>query len=229
MAEPPRIKTFHPRRGRITPSQARGLRDHAARWLLVPDRRPLDLESEFGPGVPVVLEIGFGMGEATVDLASAEPGRGVLAVDVHTPGVGQLLAGIGSRGLTNVRVMQGDAVEVVQDMIAPASLSGVRIFFPDPWPKSRHHKRRLVQPPFVSLLCSRMAPGAFLHCATDWLPYAEQMVAVLSASPGLTRSSIRDDDVLERPLARPLTRFEQRGIARGHRVVDLVFTRTLDT
>ena len=189
----------------------------------------MDFASLFGVGVPVVLEIGFGMGEATLAMAAAQPDQGLLAVDVHTPGVGQVLVGIADSGLTNLRVIQADAVEVVHDRIAPGSLSGVRVFFPDPWPKSRHHKRRLVQPPFVSLLCSRLAPGAFVHCATDWPPYAEQMLEVMSAEPRLRAVVVEaGSDPRHRPLGRPETRFERRGLARGHRVTDLVFTRTLD-
>jgi len=206
--------------------------DHASSWLLPMDGQMLDLPALFGAGVPVVLEIGFGMGEATLAMAQQRPDSGILAIDVHTPGVGQLLAGISDAGLTNVRVMHQDAVEVVHDMVAPDSLAGVRIFFPDPWPKARHHKRRLIQPPFVSLLCTRLQLGGFVHCATDWSPYAEQMLAVLSAEPGLTGTSASsrgiDEPAAERPHARPLTRFERRGLARGHPVVDLVFTRTLD-
>ncbi len=223
------IRTFHPRRGRVTPHQAWGLREHASPWLLAAEGPTLDLAALFGVGVPVVLEIGFGMGEATLAMTAEQPDQGVLAIDVHTPGVGQLLAGIGESRLTNLRVMQADAVEVVRERLAPGSLSGVRIFFPDPWPKSRHHKRRLVQPPFVSLLCSRLAPGAFVHCATDWPPYAEQMLEVMTAEPRL-RAVVVDagSDPGHRPLGRPETRFERRGLARGHLVSDLVFTRTLD-
>ena len=205
--------------------------DHAS-WLLPVDGHVLNFPELFGVGVPVVLEIGFGMGEATLAMATQRPDQGILAIDVHTPGVGQLLAGISDAKLTNVRVMHDDAVDVVHDMIAPDALAGVRIFFPDPWPKVRHHKRRLIQPPFVSLLHSRLRMGGFIHCATDWPPYAEQMLEVLSAQPGLVRASAGgagiDDLAVDRPHGRPLTRFERRGLARGHPVADLVFTRTLD-
>ena len=144
----------------------------------------LDLASVFGNDHPVVLEIGFGMGDATAAMAEQEPDVNVLAVDVHTPGVGQLLDHIGRRKLTNVRVMQGDAVEVVTSMVPERSLAGVRIFFPDPWPKVRHHKRRLVQPEFVAVLTDRLRPGGYLHLATDWEPYGEQMLAVVAGEPG---------------------------------------------
>ncbi len=218
----PTIRTFHPRRGRVTPSQNRALETHGERVLLPVDGRPLNLATVFGADVPVVLEIGFGMGEATAALAVAQPTTGVLAVDVHTPGVGRLVASVAACGLDHVRVMHGDAVVVVRDMLAPASLAGARIFFPDPWPKSRHRKRRLVQPDFAALLASRLAPGGSLHCATDWLPYAEQMLHVLSAEPLLENVF---DGPAPRPSERPVTRFERRGLERGHDVVDLVFRR----
>lgn len=225
--EPPRavgeVRTFHPRRGRVTPSQARALETQADPFLLPVDGRPLDLGALYR-GLPVVLEIGFGMGEATADLATRDASLGVLAVDVHTPGVGQLLGLVGERGLDHVRVMQGDAVEVVRDMLPLGSLAGVRIFFPDPWPKARHHKRRLVQPPFVALLATRLVPGGFVHCATDWPDYGEQMLRVLTAEPLLVNDV---DGYAPRPADRPLTRFERRGLARGHPVVDLVFRRRL--
>jgi len=220
----PAVRTFHPRRGRVTPSQSRALEVHGERVLLPVDGRALDLAAAFGAGVPVVLEIGFGMGEATAALAAAQPATGVLAVDVHTPGVGRLVASVAAAGLDHVRVMHGDAVVVVRDMLVPESLAGARIFFPDPWPKSRHRKRRLVQPDFAALLASRLAPGGTLHCATDWLPYAEQMLQVLSAEPLLKNAF---DGLAPRPRDRPVTRFERRGLQRGHRVVDLVFRRRL--
>jgi tRNA (guanine-N7-)-methyltransferase len=174
--------------------------------------------------VPVVLEIGFGMGEATLALAVAEPWNGVLAVDVHTPGVGQLLDGIERSGVTNVRVMHGDALEVADQMLQPESLAGIRAFFPDPWPKQRHHKRRLVRPDLVDLLVSRLRPGGFLHCATDWPDYADQMLSVLSEHPLLHNAA---GGFADRPPWRPKTRFEQRGERLGHRVFDVVVTRTL--
>lgn len=217
------IRSFHPRRGRVTSSQSRALEQLGDRFTLAVDGAALDLDRVFG-GRPVVLEIGFGMGEATAAMASADRGTGLLAVDVHTPGVGRLLAEIGAGGLDHVRVMQGDAVEVLRDMLAPQSLAGVRIFFPDPWPKARHHKRRLVQPELVALLASRLVPGGFVHCATDWPDYGAQMLHVLSAEPLLVNDAA---GFASRPPDRPLTRFERRGLARGHPVVDLVFRRRL--
>ena len=184
------------------------------------DGQPLDLAVLFGNQRPVVLEIGFGTGEATATMAGADPTTNVLAVDVHTPGFGRLLQRIGSQGLDHVRVASGDAVDLLRDMLAPGSLAGIRIFFPDPWPKARHHKRRLVQPGFVALAVSRLAPGGYLHVATDWWPYAEQMREVLDAEPTL---GLSDDGTGPRPMDRPETRYERAGLAKGHEVVDLVY------
>ena len=176
----------------------------------------------FGRGAPLVVEIGFGMGAATAAIAAAHPDTNYLGIEVHPPGVGALLKEIGERGLGNVRIVQDDAVEVLERMVAPDSLAGVNIFFPDPWHKNRHQKRRLIQPPFVRLLASRLASGGILHCATDWQPYAEQMLAVLAAESSLVNGS---DGYAPRPPMRPLTKFEQRGLDRGHGVWDLVFTK----
>ena len=177
----------------------------------------------FGRAAPLVVEIGFGMGSATAAIAAAAPDRDFLGIEVHPPGVGALLQRIDEGALGNVRIVQHDAVEVLERMIAPASVAAVHIFFPDPWPKKRHHKRRLIQPPFVRLLASRLAAGGTLHCATDWLPYAEQMLAVLSAEPTLANAA--GAGFAARPATRPLTKFEQRGLARGHGVRDLLFTK----
>ena len=185
------------------------------------DGHPLDLATTFG-GRPVVLEIGFGMGEATAAMAAAAPGAGILAVDVHTPGQGNLLRLMERDGLTNIRVADGDAVVLLRDMLPPASLAGLRVFFPDPWPKTRHHKRRLIQPDFVRLAVSRLAPGALVHCATDWEPYAQQILGVLTASPDLVNLH---PGYAPRPDSRPLTKFERQGLAVGHVVRDLLFRR----
>ena len=168
-----------------------------------------DFAAAFGRRAPLVLEIGFGMGDATAAIAAARPETDFLGIEVHPPGVGALLKRIGEGGLTNLRIVQHDAVEVLEHMIAPASLAGVHLFFPDPWHKARHHKRRLVQPAFVRLLASRLGAGATLHCATDWEPYAEQMLEVLSAEPGLRNTA---PAFAERPALRPLTKFENRGL-----------------
>jgi tRNA (guanine-N7-)-methyltransferase len=156
-------------------------------------------------------------------VAAGQPGTDLLGIEVHEAGVGALLRHIGTRGLANVRIVRHDAVEVFERMLAPASLDGVHLWFPDPWPKKRHHKRRLVQPSFVALVASRLQPGGYLHCATDWEPYAEQMLAVLAADSRLHNTAA---GYAPRPAWRPLTRFEQRGLALGHRVRDLVFTRS---
>ena len=179
-----------------------------------------DLDAVFGRAAPKVVEIGFGMGGATADIAQARPDTDYLGVEVHGPGVGSLLKLVEERQLGNVRVIQHDAVEVFTHMLAPASLDGVHVFFPDPWHKKRHHKRRLIQPPFVALLASRIKPGGYLHLATDWEDYAIQMLEVLSQEATLENTA---DGYAPRPDYRPLTKFEQRGLRLGHGVWDLVF------
>ena len=169
-----------------------------------------------------MLEIGFGMGDATAAIAAALPETDFLGVEVHTPGVGALLRQIGERGLSNVRIVQHDAVEVLETMIPLASLAAVHLFFPDPWHKLRHHKRRLIQAPFVAKLALHLAPGGSLHCATDWEPYAQQMLEVLSAEPMLANTAA---GYAPKPGYRPLTKFEARGLKLGHGVWDLVFVK----
>jgi tRNA (guanine-N7-)-methyltransferase len=188
-----------------------------------PGIHPVEL---FGRDVPLVLEVGSGMGEAVVEMAAAEPDRGFLAVDVHTPGVANLLAVVEERGLTNVRVALGDALDLVRDRLGPGSLDAVHVFFPDPWPKVRHHKRRLIQPAHVALLRSRLVPGGRLHCATDSAEYAEAMLATLAADPELVNAH---DGFAPRPAHRPLTKFEQRGIDAGRPVHDLIFRKIVTT
>ena len=216
------IRSYVVRAGRMGSGQRRALAELAPRYVLPPQAAPLDFAALFGRQAPVVLEIGFGMGDATAAIAAALPGTDFLGVEVHPPGVGALLQRIEERGLGNLRLLQHDAVEVVEQMIAPASLAGVHVFFPDPWHKKRHHKRRLIQPPFVALLASRLALGGYLHCATDWAPYAQQMLEVLGAQPLLRNTAA---GYAERPAYRPPTKFEQRGLLLGHGVWDLVFTR----
>jgi tRNA (guanine-N7-)-methyltransferase len=219
-----RIRSFTPRRSRVTNAQRDALERLWPRWgLEVDGRGRLDLDALFD-GRPVVLEIGFGMGEATAEMAAADPGTGILAVDVHTPGQGNLLRLAELRGLTNVRVANGDALILLREMLAPATLAGIRVFFPDPWPKKRHHKRRIIQPEFVELAASRLVPGGTLHCATDWEPYAESMLEVLTAGPWLV-NTVPGGGYAPRPAHRPLTRFERQGLAKGHVVHDLVFAR----
>lgn len=216
------IRSFVLRAGRMGPGQARALAELGPRFLIPYAESPLDLDAAFGRRAPKVLEIGFGMGETTARIAAEHPDVDYLGVEVHTPGVGALLKRVGELGLTNVRIIQHDAVEVVRHMLPEASLDGVHVFFPDPWHKKRHHKRRLIQAEFVRLLASRLKPGAYLHLATDWEDYAQQMLEVLSAEPTLANTA---EGFAERPAYRPLTKFKQRGLRLGHRVWDLIFRR----
>ena len=219
----PPIRSYVLRGGRLGPGQQRALAELGPRFVLPFAPTPLDAEAVFGRRAPLVLEIGFGMGDATAAVAAAQPQRDFIGVEVHEAGVGALLRRIGQAGLTNLRIVRHDAVEVLREMIAPGSLAGAHVWFPDPWHKARHHKRRLIQPAFVELLVSRLAPGGYLHCATDWQPYAEQMLEVLSAAPGLTNTAA---GYAPRPDWRPLTKFEARGLRLGHGVWDLLFTRS---
>lgn len=216
---PAHIRSFHPRRSRTTPSAASALTRLLPVWGIDAATAPPRLAELFQPEIPVVLEIGSGMGDTTLAMAAASRGVGIVAVDVHTPGIGALLAGVERAGLGNVRVCVGDAVELMQ-RLEPASLLGIRVFFPDPWPKARHHKRRLVQPGFVRHAAQLLVPGGVLHLATDVAPYAEHMRQVCAAEPLLEGAVLRD-----RPLWRPVTRFEARGAAAGRRSQDLVLHR----
>jgi len=216
------IRSYVLRQGRVTEAQARAVARLMPVYGIAFSPAPLDIERAFGRRAPKILEIGFGMGETTAAIAAAHPERDYLGIEVHTPGVGALLRHVESLGLTNVRIIQHDAVEVVDRMIAPGALDGVHVFFPDPWPKKRHHKRRLLQPEFVHLLGTRLKPGAYLHAATDWEDYAGQMLEVLSAEPLLENTAT---GFAPRPEERPLTKFETRGTRLGHGVWDLVFRR----
>jgi tRNA (guanine-N7-)-methyltransferase len=223
MSEPHRpIRSYVLRQGRLTDAQRRARDELLPRFGVPFDPCPLDLDRVFGRSGPKILEIGFGMGETTADIASRQPDIDYLGVEVHTPGVGSLLKRVAALGLTNVRVIQHDAVEVLERMIGPAALDGVHVFFPDPWPKKRHHKRRLVQREFVALLASRMKPGAYLHVATDWEDYARWILETLSAEPLLANTA---GAFAPRPAHRPLTKFENRGLKLGHGVWDIVFRR----
>ena len=216
------IPSFVLRQGRVTAAQQRALDELLPRYGIPYALQPLDLDRAFGRSAPRFLEIGFGMGETTAQIAAAHPQNDYLGIEVHSPGVGSLLKRIGELGLTNIRIIQHDAVEVIEHMLAPDSLDGAHIFFPDPWPKKRHHKRRLVQPPFVALLVSRLKVDGYVHLATDWFDYAEQMLAVLRAEPALENTA---DGYSPRPAWRPQTKFESRGVKLGHGVWDLVFRR----
>ncbi len=215
------VRSFVLRQGRVSNAQARAHETLMPVYGIPYTGRPLDLAAVFGRSAPKILEIGFGMGETTATIAAANPDKDYLGIEVHTPGVGSLLKQIEEQGLRNLRVIQHDAVEVLQ-MIPPESLDGVQIFFPDPWPKKRHHKRRLVQAPLIALLATKLRPGGTLHVATDWQDYAEQILAVLSAEPTL-RNTV--EAYAPRPAGRPQTKFESRGLRLGHGVWDIVFSK----
>ncbi|MBI2311816.1 MAG: tRNA (guanosine(46)-N7)-methyltransferase TrmB [Betaproteobacteria bacterium] len=216
------IRSYVLRQGRVSSAQKRAYDALLPRYGIPFSDHPLDLQALFGRNAPKILEIGFGMGETTARIAAENPANDYLGIEVHTPGVGALLKRIEERDLTNLRVIQHDAVAVLSRMIVPVSLDAVHIFFPDPWPKKRHHKRRLMQPAFVALLADRLKPGGHLHVATDWQDYARHILAVLSAEPRL-RNTARDFS--PRPGYRPRTKFETRGLRLGHGVWDLVFKR----
>jgi tRNA (guanine-N7-)-methyltransferase len=217
-----RIRSFVTRAGRLSTGQARALEEFGPKFCLPYAKEELDLDAAFGRSAPTILEIGFGMGGTTAEIAAGMPDKNFIGVEVHTPGVGSLLKLIGEQGLANLRLIQHDAFEVITHMIAPESLAGVHIFFPDPWHKARHNKRRLIQPAFVNLLASRIVKGGYLHCATDWQEYAEQMLEVLNGEPALQNTA---DGYAPRPEYRPVTKFENRGLKLGHGVWDLVFTK----
>ena len=225
VAHPRTIRSFVRRTGRVTTGQAKAYAEFGDRFLLPYAAEPLDMEQAFGSPAPVVLEIGFGMGEATAHIAGVLPDTNFLCCEVHEPGVGALLKRIGEQGLQNIRICAHDAVEVIDHMLPHGSLHGVHVFFPDPWHKKRHNKRRLIQPALVRKLAERLAPGGYIHCATDWQPYAEQMLEVLDAEILLRNTSPHAPGYADKPHYRPLTKFENRGLRLGHGVWDLVFER----
>jgi tRNA (guanine-N7-)-methyltransferase len=216
------IKSFVVRAGRMGTGQIKALAELGPKFVLPFEHKPLDPAAVFGRSAPVVLEIGFGMGGATAQIARTLPDHDFIGCEVHEPGVGALLKLIAEQDIGNIRIFQHDAVEVLEYMVAPASLAGVHIFFPDPWHKKRHNKRRLIQPAFVATLVKHIRPGGYLHCATDWEPYAQQMLEVLGAEPLLENTAA---GYAEKPAYRPLTKFENRGIKLGHGVWDLVFAK----
>ncbi len=219
------IRSFVLRQGHLSAAQKRAVEELMPRYGIPYAPAPLALENAFGRSAPKILEIGFGMGAATAEIAQAHPENDYLALEVHTPGVGNLLKLIDAQQLSNIRIIQHDAVEVLRDMIADDTFDGIHIFFPDPWHKARHHKRRLIQTPFVAQLVQKLKPGGYIHTATDWQDYAEQMLAVFSTEPRLQNTAA---DYAPRPDYRPLTKFEQRGLRLGHGVWDLVFRRKKD-
>lgn len=216
------IRSYVLRPGRMSSGQTRALETLLPRYGIPYQDGLLDLDATFGRSAPKILEIGFGMGASTAEIAERQPDSDYLGIEVHPPGVGSLLKLIEEKALTNLRVIQHDAVEVLDHMIGDATLDGVHIFFPDPWPKKRHHKRRLIQPALVANLCKKLKPGGYLHAATDWQEYAEHILAVLAAEPSLENTAA---DYAPRPAYRPLTKFEARGIKLGHGVWDIVFRR----
>jgi tRNA (guanine-N7-)-methyltransferase len=216
------IKSFVRRMGRMSQAQERFYADMMPKVGIQYAPQQMDLEAAFGRSAPKILEIGFGMGETTAKIAESCPQNDYLGVEVHTPGVGALCKLISEKGLTNLRLCQHDAVEVVRDMLPEGSLDGIHVFFPDPWHKKRHNKRRLIQPPFVALLSSRLKPGGYFHCATDWEEYGQQMLEVLSGEPTLENTA---DGFAPRPDYRPLTKFENRGLRLGHGVWDVIFRK----
>lgn len=216
------IKSYVLRAGRTGPGQQRAYEQFGPRFLLPYRPEPLDVAAAFGRSAPLIMEIGFGMGGATAHIAQVRPDDNFLCCEVHEPGVGALLKLCGEQGIENIRIFRHDAVEVLDHMLPEQSLDGVHIFFPDPWHKTRHHKRRLIQGPFVQRLARHLKPGGYLHLATDWEPYAQQMLEVLSAEPLLANTVA---DYAPKPAYRPLTKFENRGLKLGHGVWDLVFVR----
>ena len=232
VAFPKNIKSFVKRAGRTTTGQAKAFEVWGPEFLLAYAPAPLNmakafaLNSQAATTAPVILEIGFGMGEATAHIAKVRPNDHFLCCEVHEAGVGALLKRIGELDIQNIRILQHDAVEVIDNMLPLASLDGVHIFFPDPWHKSRHHKRRLIQSPLIAKLAACLKPGAYLHCATDWEPYAIQILEVLSAEPLLRNTAANDlGGYAIKPEYRPLTKFENRGLKLGHGVWDVVFKR----
>ena len=216
------IRSYVLRQGRVSHAQQRCYETLLPRFGIAYAVQCLNLDEVFGRRAPRILEIGFGMGESTAAIALAHPENDYLALEVHTPGVGSLLKHIEENNLANIRIIQHDAVEVLRDMLEDATLDGVHIFFPDPWHKKRHNKRRLIQPPFVTQLLHKLKSGGYIHVATDWQDYAEQVLAVLSGESLLQNTAA---DYAPRPAYRPLTKFEQRGLRLGHGVWDLVFEK----
>ncbi|UDG82429.1 tRNA (guanosine(46)-N7)-methyltransferase TrmB [Candidatus Vallotia cooleyia] len=221
------IPSFVTRARRLSTAQKQALDELSPQFKLPYTGVPIDWEAIFRRNAPRLLEIGFGMGATTADIAEQRPMEDFLGIEVYEPGVGALLRSIRERRLSNIRIIQHDAVEVIKYMLDKDTVDGVHVFFPDPWPKKRHHKRRLIQPLFIKLLASRLRAGGYLHLATDWQNYAEQMLNVLLAEPELVNQTDEISGYMLRPNCRPVTKFEQRGLELGHSVWDLVFTRRI--
>jgi len=218
------IRSYVLRQGRLTPGQQRAFAQHWATFGVEFAEQPLDFTHLFGNSNPVYVEIGCGNGAALAEMALRHPTRNYLGIEVHTPGVGHLLLRLAAQGNTNVRIIRHDALAVLRHAISDQTLAGLYLFFPDPWPKKRHHKRRLVQPDFTALVVDKLVPNGLLHMTTDWEPYAAHMLTVLQANPFL-KNTATTGDFVSRPADRPLTRFEQRGQKLGHTVYDLIFRR----
>lgn len=217
-----RIRSFVTRAGRVSEAQSKAIENLGPKFMIPYQKAILDIDSAFGRQAPTIFEIGFGMGETSAKISGLMPEKNFIGVEVHTPGVGNLLKLVDADGLQNQRIIQHDAYEVLTNMIAPESLAGVHVFFPDPWHKARHNKRRLIQGPLVALLASRIRSGGYIHCATDWEEYAVQMLEVLGAEPSLKNTA---EGYALRPDYRPVTKFENRGLKLGHGVWDLVFEK----
>jgi tRNA (guanine-N7-)-methyltransferase len=220
---PHRIRSFIRRQGRITQGQQLALDNHWDRYCLDPNI-DYDLNQVFGRVAPLIVEIGFGSGDSLAKMAVANPDKDYIGIEVHKPGVGHLMLVLDQQSLSNVRIYCHDAIDIIEHKIADNSLDGVHLFFPDPWPKNKHHKRRIVRASFVDLLARKLKPGGYFHAATDWQNYAENMLEMLSQGAGLSNTS-GSNDYCERPEYRPLTRFEQRGMRLGHGVRDLIFRK----
>lgn len=220
------IKSFTLRAGRLSPRQSRALDLWLPDYALVVENKPWNLADHFGREAETIVEIGFGMGASLIEMAQARPDINFLGIEVHRAGIGSLVADLHDLGITNVRVVAHDAVEVFNTCLSSESIDGVQIFFPDPWPKARHHKRRLVQASFVRVLLQAIKLGGFIHCATDWEDYANQMLDVLSSEAKL-KNKEKNSSFYPRPERRPLTKFEARGQRLGHGTWDLMFTRII--
>jgi len=218
------IKSFVLRTGRVSNRQQQALDTWLVDYLLIPQDKPWSLVAEFGRDTDTIVEIGFGMGHSLLTMAQSRPDQNFLGIEVHRAGIGSLVADLHDHGITNVRIADFDAVQLFKSCLADNSLAGVQIFFPDPWPKKRHQKRRLVQAEFIRLVVQKVKTGGFIHCATDWQEYAEHILAVLSAEPAIDNQQ-SDGGYVLRPDTRPLTKFEQRGQRLGHGVWDMIFTR----
>ena len=221
--QPRKIRSFIRRQGRVTPGQQQALEKHGEKYCLDPQIN-YDFNEVFCRTAPTIVEIGFGNGESLAEMAAANPELNYIGIEVHRPGVGHLILQLEQRGLNNVRIFCHDAIEILEQRIADNSLAGVHLFFPDPWPKKRHHKRRIIRPEFVALLVRKLATGGYFHAATDWEHYAGHMLEFLSAAKGLINTSL-NGDFCARPDYRPLTKFENRGLRLGHGVWDLIFTK----